>query len=99
MYSFLGEFALAIDVYQDNSHVVAEVAVGQVSILRKRTSQSRNDVLIVSWHAEEKKEVKREDYYCKKMHAGSFARSMILPMRVRGDQVEGLTAKRVFLRL
>jgi hypothetical protein len=24
---------------------------------------------------------------------------MILPMRVRGDQVEGLTAKRVFLRL
>jgi len=84
---FGGEFAPAIDVYQDNDHVVAEVAVAGIDP-EKVDITIENDVLTISGHVEENKEVKREDYYRKEMRSGSFARSVILPMRVKGDQAE-----------
>lgn len=47
-----------------------------------------NDVLTVSGKREEKKEVKKEDYYRKEVRIGSFSRSVILPMTVKSDKAE-----------
>jgi HSP20 family protein len=47
-----------------------------------------NDVLTVSGSTDEKKEVKREDYYRKEIREGSFSRSVILPMGVKAGEAE-----------
>jgi HSP20 family protein len=35
-----------------------------------------------------KSDIKREDYYRKEIREGSFTRSVILPMQVKGDKAE-----------
>jgi len=47
-----------------------------------------NDVLTISGETEEKKEVKKEDYYRKEIREGSFSRSVILPMNVKSSQAK-----------
>ena len=47
-----------------------------------------NDVLTVSGSSEEKQEVKREDYYRKEVRTGSFSRSVVLPMAVKGNDAQ-----------
>lgn len=80
-------FVPAIDVRQDKDNVIVETNLpgidpGKVDI------SVENDVLTISGHTEEKKEVKHEDYYRKEIREGSFSRSVILPMSVKADAAE-----------
>lgn len=81
------DFVPAMDIYQDKDNVIVETSV--VGIDPERVDISiENDVLTISGKTEEKKETKREDYYRKEIRSGSFSRSVILPMGVKGDQAE-----------
>ncbi len=80
-------FIPATNVRQDKDNVLVEMDLpgmkeGDVEI------SVENDVLTVSGKREEKKEVKKEDYYRKEVRSGSFSRSVILPMTVKGDKAE-----------
>ena len=83
---FLGtaDFFPALDVYQDKDNVVAELALPGIDP-SKVDITIENDVLTVSGSSEEKQEVKREDYYRKEVRTGSFSRSVVLPMAVKGE--------------
>ncbi len=80
-------FAPAVDVYQDKDNVIVEMDIPGIEA-EKVDISVENDVLTVSGSREEKKEVKREDYYRKEMRSGSFSRSVILPMQVKGDDAK-----------
>lgn len=81
------DFTPAMDVYQDKDNVIVETAITGIDP-EKVDISIENDVLTVSGHKEEKKEVKREDYYRKEIREGSFSRSVILPMGVQGDKAD-----------
>lgn len=81
------DFFPALDIYQDKDNVVAEFALpgidpANVDIVIE------NDVLTISGSNETKQEVKREDYYRKEVRTGSFARSVVLPMAVKGGDAQ-----------
>ncbi len=85
---FLGaDFFPALDVYQDKDNVVAELSVPGIDP-DKVDITIENDVLTVSGSSEEKQEVKREDYYRKEVRTGSFSRSVVLPMAVKGNDAQ-----------
>ncbi len=86
---FLGtaDFFPALDVYQDKESVVAELALPGIDPA-KVDIVIENDVLTVSGSTEEKQEVKREDYYRKEVRTGSFSRSVVLPMAVKGNDAQ-----------
>jgi len=77
----------AMDVYQEKDNLVVEMPLPNVEADRVEISVE-NDVLTVSGRSEKKTEVKREDYYRKEIREGSFSRSLILPMPVRGEKAE-----------
>lgn len=80
-------FAPAVDVYQDKDNVIVETALYGIDP-EKVDITIENDVLTVSGKTEEKSEVKHEDYYRKEIRAGAFARSIILPMSVKGNEAQ-----------
>ena len=81
------DFVPAMDIYQDKDNVIVETSI--VGIDPEKVDISiENDVLTVSGKTEERKETKREDYYRKEIRSGSFSRSIILPMGVKGDHAE-----------
>jgi len=80
----VGEFLPALDIYQDKDNVVAKISLPGVDP-KKVDIVIENDVLTVSGSTEEKEEVKREDYYHREVRTGSFSRSVVLPMAVKGD--------------
>jgi HSP20 family protein len=84
---FSGDFVPAADVYQNKDNVIVEMDIPGVDS-EKLDISVENDVLTVSGSREEKKEVKKEDYYRKEVRSGSFSRSVILPMQVKGDQAQ-----------
>jgi HSP20 family protein len=86
---FLGaaDFFPALDVYQDKDNVVAELSLPGIDPAKVDIT-IENDVLTVSGSSEEKKEVKREDYYRKEVRTGSFSRSVVLPMAVKGNDAQ-----------
>ena len=86
------DFMPAVDVYQDKDNVIVETPLAGVDP-EKVDISIENDVLTISGRTEEKKEVKREDYYRKEVREGSFARSVILPMAVKADQAEAHSEK------
>ena len=81
------DFVPAVDVYQDKDHVIAELSIPGVKTDDVEIS-IENDVLSIGGQKEEKSEVKREDYYRKEIRRGSFSRSVILPMRVKGEEAK-----------
>ena len=81
------DFVPAMDVYQDKDNVIVETSVAGIDP-EKIEVNIENDVLTVSGVTMSKQEVKREDYYRKEIREGSFSRSVILPMHVKGDQAE-----------
>lgn len=89
-----GSFAPAVDVYQDKDNVIVEMDAPGISA-DKIDISVENDVLTVSGSREEKQEVKKEDYYRKEVRSGSFSRSVILPMQVKGDSAEATFKKGV----
>lgn len=85
---FLGaDFFPALDVYQDKDNVVAELSLPGIDP-SKVDITIENDVLTVSGSSEDKQEVKREDYYRKEVRTGSFSRSVVLPMAVKGSDAQ-----------
>ena len=85
---FLGaDFFPAPDVYQDKDNVVAELSLPGVDPAKVDIT-IENDVLTVSGSSEDKQEVKREDYYRKEVRTGSFSRSVVLPMAVKGSDAQ-----------
>lgn len=81
------DFSPAVDVRQEGDNVVVETTLPGIDQDKIEISVE-NDVLTISGHTEEKKEIKREDYYRKEIREGSFSRSVILPMGVKADQAE-----------
>ncbi len=84
---FSGAFAPAVNVHQDGDNVVVTMEVpgvkeGDIDVAVE------NDVLTVSGSKKFKKEVKKENYYHKEIREGNFTRSVILPMKVKGDAAE-----------
>ena len=75
------EFAPKMDIYQKEDSVMVELPLPGIDPKDVKIV-IENDVLTVSGHAEEKKEVKREDYYRKETRSGHFTRSVVLPMPV-----------------
>lgn len=86
------DFTPAMDVYQDKDNVIIETPLAGIDP-EKVDISIENDVLTISGRTEEKKEVKREDYYRKEVREGSFARSIILPMAVKSDLAEAQSVK------
>jgi HSP20 family protein len=82
-----GDFSPAIDVRQENDNVIVETNLPGIDPDKVDISVE-NDVLTISGCTEEKKEVKREDYYRKEIREGSFSRSVILPMGVKADEAQ-----------
>ncbi len=80
-------FAPAIDVYQDNDNLVVETSLPGIDPKNIDISVE-NDVLTISGETKEKKEVKKEDYYRKEIREGSFSRSVILPVPVKGTKAK-----------
>lgn len=85
-------FTPALDVYQDKDNVIVETPLAGIDP-EKVDITVENDVLTISGRTEEKKEVKREDYYRKEVREGSFSRSVILPMSVKADMAEATSDK------
>ncbi len=81
------DFVPAADIYQDKDNVIVEMDVPGIDPDKVDISVE-NDVLTISGEREEKKEVKREDYYRKEIRSGSFSRSIILPMKVKGEKAQ-----------
>lgn len=86
------DFTPAVDVYQDKDNVIVETPLAGIDPAKVEIS-IENDVLTISGRTEEKKEVKREDYYRKEVREGSFSRSVILPMPVKSDMAEASSEK------
>jgi HSP20 family protein len=86
------DFTPAMDVYQDKDNLIVETPLAGIDPEKVEVS-IENDVLTISGKTEEKKEVKREDYYRKEIREGSFSRSVILPMAVKADQAEAKSEK------
>lgn len=82
-----GAFVPAVDIYQDKDHVIVELDAPGIDPEKVDVSVE-NDVLTVSGSKEVKNEVRKEDYYRKEIRCGSFSRSVILPMAVKGDQAK-----------
>ena len=91
-----GEFLPALGIYQDKDNVVAKLALPGVDP-KKVDITIENDVLTVSGSTEEKEEVKREDYYHREVRTGSFSRSVVLPMAVKGDNTQAKYDKGVLV--
>lgn len=87
-----GDFTPSVDVRQDKDNVIVEMPLAGVDP-EKVDISIENDVLTVSGRTEEKKEVKREDYYHKEIREGSFSRSVILPMPVKGTEAQAESNK------
>jgi HSP20 family protein len=80
-------FLPAIDIYQETDNVIAEVALPGIDP-KEVDITIENDVLSISGERKSEREVKREDYYCKEVRGGSFSRSLVLPMSVKGDEAK-----------
>jgi len=86
------DFTPAMDIYQDKDNVIVETPLAGIDP-EKVDISIENDVLTISGSTEEKREVKREDYYRKEVREGSFCRSVILPMQVKADKAEASSEK------
>ncbi len=85
-----GNFIPQTNVYQEKDNVVVEMDTPGIDV-EKIDISVENDVLTVSGSREEKKEVKKEDYYKKEVRSGSFSRSLILPMQVKSNEAKAET--------
>jgi len=77
----------SMDIYQTKNDVVAEVSLAGIDPKDVKVT-IENDILTVKGERKEKKETKEKDYYCKEIRAGSFMRSVSLPVHVKGDKAQ-----------
>jgi len=79
--------APALDLYQTDNEVVAEVSIPGVDP-KKVNVEIENNTLHIRGDEEQVIEDNQKDYYRKEVRRGSFARSMSLPVEVEADKVE-----------
>jgi len=79
-------FSPVIDIYEEKENVIVETPLAGVKP-ENVDIVIENDVLSISGKTDEKKEVKKENYYRKELRRGSFYRSVFLPMPVKANAV------------
>jgi len=84
----------AMDVYETENDVVAEVSIPDFDPEKVDVSVE-DDVLKISGKMDEKKEEKEKGYWRKEIRRGSFERMVRLPTSVKGDKVDAVYEKGV----
>jgi len=84
----------AMDVYETNSEVIAEVNLPGIDPEKVEVTV-KNQVLTVSGKVEEKKEEKEKGYWRREIKRGAFERMVRLPNPVKEDKVEATYEKGV----
>lgn len=74
----------ALDIRQTEKEVIVEASVAGIDP-EKVDISIEGDVLTIKGESEKKEEVKQENYFRKEIHKGSFHRSVMLPVAVKGD--------------
>ncbi|MGE5297649.1 MAG: Hsp20/alpha crystallin family protein [Acidobacteriaceae bacterium] len=82
----------AIDLYETDNEIVAEVSVPGIDPKKVNIEIENNILHIRSEESEEKLEQGR-DYYRKEVRKGVFARSIGLPVEVEADKVSASSEK------
>lgn len=77
----------AMDVYETDKEVVAEVNLPGIDPEKVEVSV-KNQILTVSGKSEEKKEEKGKGYWRREIRKGLFERMVRLPVPVKEDKVE-----------
>ncbi len=80
----LGSFVPSLDIYQDQDNVVVEAPLAGIKPEDVSLSIT-NDVLTIEGSSQKKTEVDEKNYYRKEVRAGSFHRSVALPVSVNGS--------------
>ena len=80
-------FDLAVDLYQEDNDLVAEMSVPGIDI-DKTEVDVIDDVLRVRGNREEKKESKEKNFYSREIHRGSFERAIRLPAAVVANETK-----------
>jgi len=78
---------LAIDLFEENDEVIAEMHLAGVNPEKIDVSVEDN-YLRISGAKEEKKEENKTNYYYKEIQRGAFERTVRLPSRVLGDKAK-----------
>ena len=80
-------FDLAVDVYEKNGNVIAEMHLPGIDPEKIDISVEEN-YLKISGSREEKKEIEEKDYYSKEIRHGSFERTIPLSHAVKKDKAD-----------
>jgi HSP20 family protein len=83
----MGNFAPAIDVYEDENNVYVETPLPGINPEEVNIA-IENDVLTIEGGSEKKTEVDEKNYYRKEVRYGSFHRSVALPSSVKGEDAK-----------
>ncbi len=84
----------AMDIYETNKDVVAEINVPDFDP-EKIDISIEDDVLKVSGKKDEKEEKKEKGYWQKEIRKGSFERMVRLPATVKKDKIDAVYEKGV----
>lgn len=74
-------FHPAMDIYESDGNLVAEVQLSGIDP-RKVDVSVEDNVLRIEGKEEEEKEEKKKGYYCKEIKKGAFRRVAVLPVEV-----------------
>jgi HSP20 family protein len=77
----------ALDIYQTENELVVKAATPGLKADDIKIDIT-HDTLTIQGQSKAQEEVKREDYLCKEMRYGSFARSITLPSGLQTDKAE-----------
>jgi HSP20 family protein len=77
----------AMDVYQTDKEVIAEINLPGIDPSKVEVS-IENNVLYVSGKSEEKREEKKKDYAYREIRRGSFERAVALPADVKESKAK-----------
>lgn len=90
--TFANDSTLAVDVYEDDGHVVAKMPVPGIKPEDLDITITGDTVTVRGEsHEESEEENKKRNYYFKEVRHGSFARSFTLPAAVDASMVEAET--------
>jgi HSP20 family protein len=85
----LGEWELAVDMYQTPDEVVVKASVPGLKPDEVDISITGDTLTIKGEHKEEK-EVEEENYIYKERRYGTFSRSTLIPVKVKSDKAEAV---------
>lgn len=80
---------LAIDLYEENNEVIAEMHLAGIDPEKLDISVEDN-YLRIAGAKEEKKEEEKKNYYYKEIQRGAFERTVRLPARVKGAEAKAV---------